>query len=159
YSVTFTGSAPVTSSSTDPSTNSIINMWNRGACRGWTILPQDQPKYCAMAYPLDRQVSSAAPDTAAKMPTSTNPRPTTPSWVATGSTTWPRVSTRTPCGRSTIAAAVATDNDSSPPGGKPTQVLIRTVVRSLRVQPSSTPPEEKKNTSYGVIAAPNSATA
>ena len=35
----------------------------------------------------------------------------------------------------------------------------REVPRSLTVQCSSTAPEEKKNTSYGVIAAPNSAMA
>ena len=46
-----------------------------------------------------------------------------------------------------------------PPSGKPMKTLARIVPRSLAVQRSSTPPEEKKNTSYGVIAAPNSATA
>lgn len=37
--------------------------------------------------------------------------------------------------------------------------MTRDWARSLVVQPSSTAPEEKKNTSYGVIAAPNNATA
>ena len=38
------------------------------------------------------------------------------------------------------------------------KVLARITPRSSAVHPSSTPPEEKKKTSYGVIAAPNSAT-
>ncbi len=46
-----------------------------------------------------------------------------------------------------------------PPSGKPTKTLSSGVPRSFVVQCSSTPPEEKKNTSYGVMAAPNSATA
>ena len=37
--------------------------------------------------------------------------------------------------------------------------LARIVPRSSAVQRSSTPPEEKKKTSYGVMAAPKSATA
>ena len=49
--------------------------------------------------------------------------------------------------------------DSIPPSGKPTSTLSRDLARSFAVQFSSTAPEEKKNTSYGVIAAPNSATA
>ena len=48
-------------------------------------------------------------------------------------------------------------SDSSPPSGNPMNTLARSVPRSRRVHFSSTPPEEKKNTSYGVIAAPNSA--
>ena len=49
--------------------------------------------------------------------------------------------------------------ESMPPSGKPMNTLARMVPRSSTVQRSSTPPEEKKNTSYGVSAAPNSATA
>ena len=50
-------------------------------------------------------------------------------------------------------------SDSRPPSGKPTSTLIRFSPRSLTVQRSSTAPLEKKNTSYGVIAAPNRAMA
>ena len=49
--------------------------------------------------------------------------------------------------------------DRIPPNGKPTSTLSRDCARSLTVHFSSTAPEEKKNTSYGVIAAPNSAIA
>ena len=50
-------------------------------------------------------------------------------------------------------------SDSSPPSGNPISTLARFSLRSLIVQPSSTAPLEKKNTSYGVIAAPNRAMA
>ena len=50
-------------------------------------------------------------------------------------------------------------SDSSPPSGKPRYTLARLSTRSDRVHFSSTAPDEKKNTSYGVIAAPNSAMA
>jgi hypothetical protein len=50
-------------------------------------------------------------------------------------------------------------SDNRPPSGNPMNTFMRIVGRSLAVHRSSTPPEEKKNTSYGVIAAPNSATA
>jgi len=49
--------------------------------------------------------------------------------------------------------------ESSPPSGKPTNTLAFSTLRSLGVHFSSTAPEEKKNTSYGVIAAANSDTA
>ena len=64
-----------------------------------------------------------------------------------------------PWGRSTIAAAAAIATESSPPSGKPMNTLARIVRRLPAPHFSSTPPEEKKKTSYGVIAAPNSATA
>ena len=48
---------------------------------------------------------------------------------------------------------------NTPPSGNPTNTFIREVSRSFAVQRSSTPPEEKKNTSYGVIAEANSDTA
>ena len=56
----------------------------------------------------------------------------------------------------TTAAQPMMARDSSPPSGNPTNTFTREVIRSFAVQPSSTPPEEKKNTSYGVIAAANS---
>ena len=49
-------------------------------------------------------------------------------------------------------------SDNSPPSGKPMNTLARLVDRSFGVHSSSTAPEEKKNTSYGVIAAANRAT-
>ena len=49
--------------------------------------------------------------------------------------------------------------ESRPPSGNPMKTLARITPRSLAVQRSSTPPEEKKNTSYGVMAAPKRATA
>ncbi len=64
-----------------------------------------------------------------------------------------------PAGSSTTAAHAAIATDRSPPSGNPTSTLTRFCARSFAVQPSSTAPEEKKNTSYGVIAAPKSATA
>ena len=39
------------------------------------------------------------------------------------------------------------------------KTLVRSVMMSFLVHFSSTAPEEKKNTSYGVIAAPNRAMA
>ena len=50
-------------------------------------------------------------------------------------------------------------SDNTPPRGNPTNTFILEVSRSFAVHPSSTPPEEKKNTSYGVIAAANNDTA
>ena len=64
-----------------------------------------------------------------------------------------------PAGASTIAVQLMMASDSAPPSGNPTNTLARLVTRSLRVQPSSTAPEEKKKTSYGVIAAPKRAIA
>ena len=60
-------------------------------------------------------------------------------------------------GRGAADAMMA--SDSRPPSGKPRKTLARFVARSFSVQCSSTAPDEKKNTSYGVIAAPNSAMA
>jgi hypothetical protein len=48
-------------------------------------------------------------------------------------------------------------SDSTPPRGNPTYTLARLTARSCAVQASSTAPLEKKNTSYGVIAAPSKA--
>src|SRR6185503_11205423 len=62
-------------------------------------------------------------------------------------------------GNRTTAAHAAIATDNTPPSGKPTSTLSREVPRSLTVHFSSTAPEEKKNTSYGVIAAPNNAIA
>ena len=50
-------------------------------------------------------------------------------------------------------------SDSSPPSGKPISTLALFSPRSFGVHPSSTAPLEKKNTSYGVIAAPKRAIA
>ncbi len=50
-------------------------------------------------------------------------------------------------GAKTSAAHAATDRDSRPPKGKPTSTFSRDVPRSRSDQPSSTAPEEKKNTS------------
>ena len=52
-----------------------------------------------------------------------------------------------PSGRSTIAAAAAMARESSPPSGKPMNTLARMVRRLPGPHFSSTPPEEKKNTS------------
>ncbi len=67
--------------------------------------------------------------------------------------------TCTPTGRNTTAATAAIDSDSAPPSGNPTKTFSRMVDRPFAVHFSSTPPLEKKKTSYGVIAAPNSAMA
>jgi hypothetical protein len=93
------------------------------------------------------------------MPISTIARPSFPSATAVGSATWPSVLTWIPAGRNTTAAQPAIASDSSPPSGNPMNTFARSVARSRRVHRSSTPPEEKKNTSYGVIAAPNNAIA
>ena len=55
-----------------------------------------------------------------------------------------------------MVATAAIAMDRIPPSGKPTMTFNREVPRSLTAQCSSTAPEEKKNTSYGVIAAPKS---
>ena len=52
-----------------------------------------------------------------------------------------------PLGIRTSAAHPAIAIDSRPPSGKPTSTLSRDWARSFTVQPSSTAPEEKKNTS------------
>src|SRR5688572_5225080 len=93
------------------------------------------------------------------MPTMANASATLPPASATGSTTWLRLVTSIEAGSSTTAAQAAIAIDSSPPSGKPTSTLRRDVARSFSVQRSSIAPEEKKNTSYGVMAAPKSATA
>src|SRR3954452_15744583 len=121
--------------------------------------PHDQPKYWAMVYPEDNATSSAAPNVAAKNPTSITATPTLPTATATGSPAWPRWSTWIPRGCNTTPAIAINAIVSAPPRGNPTPTFIRASIRSLRDQPSSTAPEEKKNTSYGVIAAPNSAIA
>ena len=73
--------------------------------------------------------------------------------------TWPRrvdLDARAAAARARRAAMIA--SDSRPPSGKPMKTLARIGARGpSRVHFSSTPPEEKKNTSYGVIAAPNRA--
>ncbi len=69
------------------------------------------------------------------------------------------MSTLASIGPNTTAAQPAMARESMPPSGKPMKTLARIVPMSLAVQRSSTPPEEKKKTSYGVSAAPNSATA
>ena len=59
-----------------------------------------------------------------------------------------------------MAVEPAIASESRPPSGKPMNTLARMVREVLGSSSfSSTPPEEKKNTSYGVMAAPNSATA
>ena len=82
-----------------------------------------------------------------------------PPAATTGATTCDNDVTSTPAGSSTMAETAAIAMDRIPPSGKPTMTFNREVPRSLTVQCSSIAPEEKKNTSYGVIAAPNSAMA
>ena len=50
-------------------------------------------------------------------------------------------------------------SESSPPRGKPMNTLARIAPRSCSAHCSSTPPIEKKKTSYGVMAAPKRAIA
>src|SRR3954470_11314734 len=76
-----------------------------------------------------------------------------------GSTTCDSVVTSIAFGSSTTAAHAAIASDRIPPSGKPTNTFARSVPRSSFDHFSSTAPEEKKKTSYGVIAAPNNATA
>ena len=78
---------------------------------------------------------------------------------ATGRATWDSWSTSMSAGREHQVAAAMMASDSSPPSGKPMKTLALLTSRSCCVQCSSTAPEEKKNTSYGVIAAPNRAMA
>src|SRR3954447_13481716 len=101
----------------------------------------------------------AAPKVAAKKPRMAAARPSLPSASAAGMATCPRVSTDIDSGWNTVADVTISANASSPPSGNPTNTLIREVSRSLTVQRSSTAPEEKKNTSYGVSADANNATA
>ena len=68
-------------------------------------------------------------------------------------------STDIPRGPKTVVEVSMIAKASSPPSGKPRNTLIREVRRSLLVHRSSTAPEEKKNTSYGVSAEANNATA
>jgi len=77
----------------------------------------------------------------------------------TGRASSPSESTWIPAGINTRVAAAAMARESRPPRGKPMNTLARMVRMSSADQFSSTPPEEKKNTSYGVIAAPNRAIA
>src|SRR5918911_1591348 len=58
-----------------------------------------------------------------------------------------------------MAEVARNPNASRPPSGNPKSALTPATARSLVVHFSSTPPEEKKNTSYGVIADANSAIA
>jgi hypothetical protein len=96
---------------------------------------------------------------AAKNPTRTTASPILPRASVTGSATWLSASTVTRAGIRTTAAQPAIASETTPPSGKPMSTFARIVPRSRTDQPSSTPPLEKKNTSYGVIAAPKSATA
>src|SRR5947209_3342565 len=64
-----------------------------------------------------------------------------------------------PRGRRTIAAHTAIERESSPPSGKPTSTFTRDYFRSFGFHFSSMAPDEKKNTSYGVMAAPKRAIA
>src|SRR5205085_4470957 len=107
----------------------------------------------------ERAVSSDAPSVAAKMPTSRTASPILASASDVGSPTCDRWLTEIPRGASTSAAEVISNRDSAPPSGKPMYTFARLILRSCLLQCSSTAPEEKKNTSYGVIAAPNRAIA
>jgi hypothetical protein len=93
------------------------------------------------------------------IPTIAKANASLPPAATTGATTCDRDVTSTAAGRSTTVANAAIANDSMPPSGKPTRTLSRDLPRSFTLQPSSTAPDEKKNTSYGVIAAPKRATA
>src|SRR6478735_7223605 len=159
YSVTFTASTPLIATSVEITIAAIITTWKRDAWRCWWYLPHGHPRYWATMYPADNDVSRAAPNVAAKMPTSTIARPSLPSTAATGRATWESWPTPMWRGASTRWAHVMIASESSPPSGNPISTLARFSLRSLIVQPSSTAPLEKKNTSYGVIAAPNRAMA
>ena len=104
-------------------------------------------------------VSSAAPNVHAKNPTMTNASPTLPSACATGRPTCDRLSTPTPTrlehdGRAAHQAQREQAAEREP------EEDVRAVQPEIgRLHFSSTAPDEKKNTSYGVIAAPNSAIA
>ena len=105
------------------------------------------PRLCGYINPADNAVSSAAPNVAAKMPTSATARPTLPIAVTTGNGTCERVSTWTPAGRSTSAADAMIARDSRPPSGNPMNTLAFSTARSAVDHCSSTAPDEKKNTS------------
>src|SRR5690349_7407418 len=149
------GSIAVTPTTTATTIDARTTRWNRAASRGRTSLPHYQPKYCDIVYPQDSTVSSAAPKVHATNPTITNASPTLPKARLEGSATWERKSTPTPRGWKTTAAPAIRASDSSPPSGKPRYTLALFRTRSERLHFSSTAPDEKKNTSYGVMAAPN----
>ena len=77
--------------------------------------------------------------------------------TATGSATCDELVDADAAGARTRWAQAMIASDRSPPSGNPMKTLARFSFRSRCVQPSSTAPLEKKNTSYGVIAAPNRA--
>jgi hypothetical protein len=89
-----------------------------------------------------------------EQPTNTNARPSFPRATATGRPTWPSVSTETPAGEQDQIGRCGDREGEHAAERKPTNTLARMIRRSVLSQCSSTPPEEKKNTSYGVIAAP-----
>src|SRR3954466_12920927 len=151
YSVTLMGSTVVSRTPIARIVDRSSTRWNRVAFFGGTNLPHCHPKNCAMLYPTDSPVSHAAPNVAAKKPINATARPSFPSATATGSPTCAKESTCTPRGNNTSAAVAAIAIDNRPPSGKPTNTLARIVGMSFVPQCSSTPPDEKKNTSYGVI--------
>ena len=69
------------------------------------------------------------------------------------------VVTLMPAGRRTTAAHPAIASERKPPSGKPNRTFSRDCARSFTFHFSSTAPEEKKKTSYGVMAAPKRAMA
>ncbi len=77
----------------------------------------------------------------------TTASPSLPRASATGIASWLSCSTSIPAGASVTVAHAMIASDSSPPSGKPTNTLRRAAAMSRADQPSSTPPEEKKNTS------------
>src|SRR6478752_6890860 len=87
-SVTAIGFTLVISTPTATTRQMIIVRWNRAACVGRRNLPHDHPMNCASVYPLDSDVSRAAPNVAATMPTITTARASLPPAIATGSTIW-----------------------------------------------------------------------
>jgi hypothetical protein len=70
-----------------------------------------------------------------------------PAATATGVTTCERAVTSIPAGSSTTVAQPMMARDSRPPKGKPMRTFMRSAPRSFTLHPSSTAPEEKKNTS------------
>src|SRR4029450_4330771 len=124
-SVTSTGSTPVNSTPMPTLTTTIMTRWKRAAGTGGRNFPQDQPKNWASVYPLDNVVSSAAPNVAATIPSSTTATSSLPAATAIGSMTCPSVLTWMDCGSSTTAAHPASAIDSTPPSGHPTTTLGR----------------------------------
>ena len=129
-----------------------------GCVAGRTSLPHCQPKYCETCSRTRGGLERGA-ERAAKKPTIDEREPELAEREDDGQRHLREVVDGDPGGQEHERAPRHEASDSKPPSGKPRKTLARFSRDPCESSCSSTAPDEKKNTSYGVIAAPKSAMA